>query len=353
MKINIVNYEVANPWILSKIANKLKDSLQKLGHEVTLSKEVNLNADINHHITFHSYQGLKQGLHTLMITHVDNHVKLKKISEDLKTAKVGICMSKSTMVELIRLGIPKEQLQFAHSAHDGLSKPRKIALGFTTRLYADGRKREDYFSEAMRIMSPNDFRFEIMGYGWTPQVGKMRKEGFEVNYFEEFDYDEYMKLLSRLDYYLYLGNDEGSMGFIDALAAGVKTIVQPQGFHLDAPNGITHSFTNSDEFINIIQNLITERKIRTDSVSQWTWENYAKKHLLIWDACLRGDNMDITFGTVKMGNPLEREKQNIRLTKLLLFTNFIKQKTQLILNLRKRNSFPAGPRFFGPKSKNK
>lgn len=353
MKINIVNYEVANPWILSKIANKLTNSLQLLGHEVTLSKLVDLNAEINHHITFHSYQESKQGIHTLMITHVDNHVKLKKIAEDLRTAQVGICMSKSTMVELIRLGIPKEQLQFAHSAHDGLCKPRKIALGFTTRLYADGRKREDYFSDAMKIMSPDDFRFEIMGYGWTPQVKKMRKEGFEVNYFEEFDYDEYMNLLSRLDYYLYLGNDEGSMGFIDALAAGVKTIVQPQGFHLDAPSGITHSFTNSEEFINIIKKITLDRKILTESVSQWTWENYAKKHLLIWEACLKGDNMDETFGTVNVDNLLERKKQNIQVTKLLLLINFIKQKAQLILNLRKRNSFPAGPRFFGPKSKNK
>ncbi len=352
MKINIVNYEVANPWILSKIANKLKDNLQLLGHEVTLSKIIDLNADINHHITFHSYTESKQGIHTLMITHVDNHIKLKKIKKDLSTAKVGICMSKSTMAELIRLGLSKEQLQYAHAAHDGLSKSRKIVLGFTTRLYPDGRKREDYFIEAMKIMSPNDFRFEIMGYGWAPQVENMRTNGFEVNYFEEFDYDNYMDLLSRLDYYLYLGDDEGSMGFIDALAAGVKTIVQPQGFHLDASNGITHSFTNSEEFVKIIHELILGRKTITESVSQWTWENYAKKHLLIWETCLKGENMGVISDLENHIDFVERKKYGIKTTKLLLFSNYIKQRIQLVFNLRKRDSFPAGPRFFGPKNRN-
>lgn len=352
MKINIVNHEVENPWIVSKIANRLFESLQLLGYETTISNQIDKDADINHHFIYLSYKvDINCGVNTFMITHVDNHVKLNKIKESLMSAKVGICMSKATMSELIRLGIPKEQLQFAHSAHDGLSKPRKIVLGFTTRLYADGRKREDYFSDALKIMSPNDFRFEIMGYGWTSQVERMRKEGFEVNYFEEFDYNEYINLLSRLDYYLYLGNDEGSMGFIDALAAGVKTIVQPQGFHLDAPNGITHAFTNSDEFKNIIQKIILDRKHLTESVSQWTWENYAKKHLLIWEACLRGENMDVAFGSINIDNSLIIKKRNIQITKILLFVNYIKQKAQLILNLRKRNSFPAGPRFFGPKSK--
>ena len=340
MKINIVNYEVSNPWILSKIALKLKENLLLLGHDVTLSNKVNIDADINHHIVFHSYKGIDTGLHTTMITHVDNIVKLKKIKEDLKTAKVGICMSKPTMDELIRLGIPKEQLQYAHCAHDGNAKSRKITLGFTTRLYADGRKREDFFLESLKSMSPDDFRFEIMGFGWAPHINRLTKMGFEVNYFEEFDYNEYKKLFTRLDYYIYLGDDEGSMGFIDALAAGVKTIVQPQGFHLDAQDGLVHPFTNLKEYKKIMSYIAEEKRRLQASVVEWTWLNYAKKHVEIWDLCMKGDyiksesNNTSLFTIVKI--------------KTKLVYNYFKQKITLVLNLRRRKTFPAGPRFFGP-----
>jgi hypothetical protein len=344
MKINIINYEISNPWILSKISQKLYENLIVLGHEVTLSNKVDYSADINHHVTFHSYKEEIDTINTLMITHIDNIVKLNKLKDDLKTAKIGICMSKSTMEELIELGIPKSQLDYALCAHDDNYLHKKVSLGFTTRLYADGRKNEDFFIENLKNMSPNDFKFEIMGFGWLPYVKKLQSLGFEVKYFEEFDYDQYKKLFTRIDYYIYLGSDEGSMGFIDALAAGVKTIVQPQGFHLDAINGITYSFKSSSEYSNIMAEIIKEKHRLQKSVEDWTWINYAKKHLEIWERCfdLQINNDDKSEFNVK----------NIK-TKIRLTYNYFKQKTTLIINLRHRKGFPAGPRFFGPdKNKN-
>lgn len=346
MKIHIVLYQESNPWILTKIATRLKESLQLLKHEVSMSSDIDLGADVNHHIVYLQYKPANKGFHSLMITHIDNSSKLNKIANDLTTARVGICMSKSTMAELIRLGIPKGNLQYAHMAKDGLAKPRKITIGLTTRLYADGRKREDYFNKLLKIISPEDFRFEIMGFGWAGNVENMRQDGFEINYIEEFDYNEYMNLMSRLDYYIYLGNDEGSAGFIDALAAGVKTIVQPQGFHLDAPNGITHSFTNFNELKDVFLKLAHDRRLRTTAVEDWTWENYAKKHIEIWQASMNG-NLEVIDPKINVTSQLT--KRSVLGTKFLLFFNLIKHKSTLIWNLRKRKSFPAGPRFFGPK----
>jgi hypothetical protein len=343
MNINIVNYEVSNPWILSKIALKLKESLQILGHNVTISSNVEISADINHHITFHSYKERIDGIDTVMITHIDNIVKLNKIKNDLKTVNVGICMSIATMEELIKLGVPSSQLEYAHCAHDDNAIPKKIALGFTTRLYADGRKREDYFNKSLKQMSPNDFRFEIMGFGWATHVDKLRTLGYEVNYFEEFQYDEYKKLFTRLDYYIYLGNDEGSMGFIDALAAGVKTIVQPQGFHLDANEGITYSFTNLTEYCQIMKEIVKEKHKLQESVSEWTWTNYAQKHISIWEKCLRGEIASYQI--------VDTSAISVFRIKFTLTYNYFKQKTILILNLSRRKKFPAGPRFFGPNKK--
>ena len=43
------------------------------------------------------------------------------------------------------------------------------------------------------------------------------------------------------------------MGFLDACAAGVKTIVTPQGYHLDAMRGITHGFKELPELVAIFR----------------------------------------------------------------------------------------------------
>jgi hypothetical protein len=103
-----------------------------------------------------------------------------------------------------------------------------------------------------------------------------------------FNYDIYTQMIPRLDYYLYMGQDEGSMGFIDALAAGVGTIVTPQGYHLDAPNGITYAFNTLSELEAIFKKIAADRKLLTDAVSDWTWEYYAKKHLDLWNYLLTG-----------------------------------------------------------------
>jgi hypothetical protein len=71
------------------------------------------------------------------------------------------------------------------------------------------------------------------------------------------------------------------MGFLDALAAGVPTIVTPQGFHLDAPGGIAHAFDDIDELRHIFADIAAARRRRVDAVAAWTWEEYTRKHLFV------------------------------------------------------------------------
>src|SRR5262245_66043381 len=110
-------------------------------------------------------------------------------------------------------------------------------------------------------ISSVDFVFRIMGHGWDEVVAGLRRRGFDVDYSAQFDRQLYYELMPQLDYYLYLGLDEGSMGFLDALAAGVATIVTPQGFHRDAPGGITHSFTDLAELRKIFHDIVAEKKM--------------------------------------------------------------------------------------------
>jgi hypothetical protein len=288
MKVRIVCYEDVLQWILGKFALNMQANLRKLEIEVDIAKLPDPHADINHHIIYADYQTKEKyaGVDTLMITHIDNISKLQGLKNQLQVAEMGICMSKETMINLTNLGIPRNKLCYVDPAHDGIIKPRKMVVGITCRVQKDGRKREFMVDDLAGALSPEDFEFKIMGEFWSPQVINLKNKGFSVYYSEHFNYEEYVKLIPSLDYYLYTGMDEGQMGFVDALCAGVKTIVTPQGYHLDAVNGITHKFATSAELLNIFKMIAEKRNELPKSVEKWTWDNYTRKHLEIWQHLL-------------------------------------------------------------------
>ena len=116
-----------------------------------------------------------------------------------------------------------------------------------------------------------------------------------MDLFTDLAYEAILGRLTHFDYYLYMGWDEGSMGTLDALAAGVKTIVTPQGFHLDLPGGITHSFHDGRELVEVFRSIAADRQQRIDSVKDLTWTEYARKHAIVWRALLDGRSLaDVT-----------------------------------------------------------
>lgn len=283
MKVNIVCYEDVNAWILGKFARKMHENLSVLGIESKISKQSDSSFDINHHIIYINYNSVPSSIDTLMITHIDDSSKLNLIKNQLEVSQMGICMSKETMLKLNAFGIPNNKLSFINPAHDNIIKPRKLVVGITCMVQDDGRKREIFLDKLASKIDPDIFSFKIMGRNWNPQVKTLISKGFEVEYDSEFNYDKYVKLVPSLDYYLYMGQDEGQMGFVDALCAGVKTITTPQGYHLDAENGIYYSFTTYDDLLNIFLTIESEKKKIVNSVSEWTWLNYTRKHVEIWE----------------------------------------------------------------------
>lgn len=282
MKVKIVCYEDVDKWILGKFAKKLNETLIKLNVHSEIGKKVDPVADINHHIIYYDFNGEKSTIDTLMITHIDSNAKLELVKRQLKIAKLGICMSRDTMNKLSIMGVPRNKLCFVNPAHDFEIKPKQIVIGITSKVQESGCKRETMLLDLVQKVDPRLFEFRIMGKGWDHIVSTLKNLGFTVQYYNDFDYGEYVKLIPSLDYYLYLGEDEGSMGFIDALAAGVKTIVTPQGYHLDAQGGITYQFNNINELIQIFKSISIEKTNLIQSVSSWNWHNYTKKHLEIW-----------------------------------------------------------------------
>jgi hypothetical protein len=285
MKIHIVCYEEIDDWILGKIARRLHEGLQREGMRVTLGKTADHSADINHHVVYFDYEERAPTLETVMVTHINDERELGKVRRQLidQDVDMGICMSFEAVHRMAHFGIPRHKLCYVSPAHDEEMRPRPTLIGLTTRLYPDGCKREHLLEKLAERISPADFRFMIMGSRWEAVIARLRARGFEVRYVDHFDPALYRELMPTLDYYLYLGRDEGSMGFLDALAAGVPTIVTPQGFHLDVPGGISYPVDSLDELYRVFEEIARAKKARAESVATWTWSRNVRSHLLVWD----------------------------------------------------------------------
>lgn len=280
-------------WIFTKFAQKMQEHLELKGVKAVIGECADINADINHYIAYAQYEPLRDTHDTLMITHIDSVNKMNLLKHQLTVARMGICMSRDTMNYLTNCGLPRERLCYINPAQDGMMKIKKYVIGITHRTYdrMDHRKRAGALIDICRALDPAFFYFKIMGAGWNKIVEQMRAMGFEVDYYPDFDYQTYTKLMTSLDYFLYWGFDEGSMGYLDALAAGVETIVTPQGYHLDIQDGITHSGRVIQDFVNILMELQNRRKKRVQSVEGLTWDSYVDKHLAVWNYLLGNEDM--------------------------------------------------------------
>ncbi len=289
MKINLVCNEPV--WILHKFAIRLQEHLEKAQIDVTVSDHSVEDADINHHIQFATYDTYPND--TLMISHVDCWQLVERLKEQLDTARLGICMSRETMDNLVKWGVNRNKLCYINPAHDGIIRPRKRVIGITHKTHEyDMRKRISSLYEILDTVNPEYFKFVIMGAGWENVIKKLGDMGFETEYYPEFEMEKYLSIVPNFDYYLFLGFDEGSMGYLDALAAGVKTIVTPQGFHLDNDYPIDYPCRTVNDFRNAFLNIQSDIDNRIESVSSWSWENYTKKHIAIWEYILRRKNLN-------------------------------------------------------------
>lgn len=294
MRVRIVSYEEPDSWILGKFARNLCDELRLLGEDADVARVPDQSADINHHIIYIDYELSHNPIDTLMVTHIDAHWKLRKLREQLRHAAAAVCMSSDTVRSLESAGLPSGKLCYVNPAHDGLITPRPLKVGIASRLYPDGRKREELLLRTAKRLEPSLFSFAIMGEGWDEIVARLCETRFTVEYHPDFNPTVYREMIRSLDYYLYLGMDEGSMGFVDAVAAGVATIVTRQGYHLDAPGGLTHPFESEEELAAIFERIATGRRSIVQSVASWTWRDYAIKHLQIW-GYLKNGTVPATF----------------------------------------------------------
>lgn len=286
-------------WIIEKMAARIAEHAPEFGFDVSIGEAECADADINHWMSYAFANVPHNTSATMLITHLDDPYKINLVKGELASGvDVGIALSSHTCDMLAKAGVPEEALAFVVPGHDFAAGPRRVVIGITTRLYPDGRKREAMLLKLAQSMRLDHFRFEIFGSGWDAVIPKLEEAGAEIGYWpgtDDFraDYVEMMDRIPAFDYYLYLGRDEGSLGTLDALAAGVKTIITPQGFHVDLPGGITRPVWSQDDLEVVFREIAGKVERRTSAVARVTWQAYAEAHAIIWNAILDGNTVEI------------------------------------------------------------
>jgi len=273
IKVHIVNFEsgLGLNGILSKFANKLYEGL--CGDKdltISIGDKPRDDVDINHWVNYLPYTPNKTK-NTLMVTHIFKGYKEKAITEAMKTADMGICMSKETEDMLKALKIPK--LTTILPAHDG-NRRRHQVVAILTNVYPDGCKRAEMFTELAKTLNNDEWAFRIMGTDWTDILVPLVANGLQVDYFAEFSYDVHQQILESSDYCLYFGKDEGSMAILDAKNAGLKLIAPNIGFHKEI--GIDYPFDTQKQLNAIF------KKLNPNPVKDWNWDKYCAEHKKIW-----------------------------------------------------------------------
>ena len=298
-------------WIIEKMAARIVEHAAAFGYEVTIGETEDPGADINHWMSYVFANVGHRTPATMLITHLDDPYKVALVKSEIASGvDVGIALSSHTCDMLAEAGVERSSLAYAVPGHDFVTEPRRIVIGLTTRLYPDGRKREGMLVQMARNMRLDRFRFEIFGSGWEDVLPHLESAGAEVAYWPgtadyQADYAELVSHIPGFDYYLYLGRDEGSLGTLDALAAGVRTIVTPQGFHVDLPGGITHAVWSQGDLEALFVSLAAEVERRRNAVSWLSWEAYAHAHAIIWSAVLdkRKDGIARSLAEARLNHP--------------------------------------------------
>ena len=292
LRVRVVISRENASWIIGKMATRLVAELEALGAQPTLGNEPDDEADINHWMSYAIHCRRAGRASSVFITHIDDPHKTAHLRDLLgRDVDIGLCMSRDMRRALISWGIPEDRLAFILPALDVPSHPAPIRISIATRLYRDGRKRENLLVRLAKESDLSAFHFEIAGAGWERVIHHLESAGASVkvdpgtqDYLS--DYSRLIDAMRTCHYYLYLGLDEGSLGTLEALALGLETIVTPQGFHLDIPSGITHPIETYDDLRRVIHRLASERAARIAAVQSWTWEQYASDHILLWRTLL-------------------------------------------------------------------
>lgn len=274
-----------------------EDSLPKL-YTVTVSDQVDPEADINYHVPWHSMVNLEPGTskHIIAYTHC-NPSDRGALADACKRADRIVCMTFTGRRELIELGVDPQKLYVIYSGSNNFGFRRRN-IGIIGFEQPNGRKRMHLLLDLAWQMSDQDraaIYWVLVGQGMEELTTMLQNTGMEAIYKDNANDEDLNIIYGRLDALLVTAYAEGGpLPFMEAWKSGIPVFSPPVGFAGDFLDKV-HTYTTTESLIKKLHNWMQPGIQNSMLAAALDWSQYAVEHALLIGR-LTGTSVEISPG---------------------------------------------------------
>jgi len=262
-------------------------------YNVTKSAEVDVNADLNIHIPFHTLIGLEEkgeGKHIAVYTHCNAGAE-QSVIDACERADIVTAMSFTGRNELLNMGVDPKKIWVVYCAADGFQYRKRI-LGIIGYRQPNGRKNENLLIDLAWNYDLSPYEFIFTGLGWEDTVEQLKSLG--VTAIEQHA-DTWEKLITNMrfmDALLVTGHREGGpLPLLECMGLGVPVLAPNVGYAADLLDE-QYIYKDSDDLMNKLSDLFSVSMYHHQLARAWSWSDYAKEYNLLINQLL-GESVEI------------------------------------------------------------
>ena len=287
--VQVILDPVTRGWVIEKIANNLisrKNSnftldlfyIPRRGYRIThWMHYLNVSRD---------FIKTDKGIHTFLVPHIDSIQKEQEFLLNINAGAFPIFLSREhaerTSKRLKLDSIP----HYISPGSDLAEEKLRFRVVISSHIYPDGRKNEHFLIQLAQEISLKNFHFIFIGKSWSKVEESVRKSGATVEWLNPNNspfpnYKQSLEIIRGCDVFLYLGDDEGSLGALDAYLLGIPLLISNQGFHREFTG--RNSIYLFDDYSSFKTNIIElSSSMNSIDYEKWTWYTMTTKYLEYW-----------------------------------------------------------------------
>jgi hypothetical protein len=236
---------------------------------------------------------INSGVNSFLVPHVDTKEKENFFLKNLEFGGIPIFMSEQhsrDIAKRLNLRFNPHYILPGSDLAEGLARFRII---IASHIYPDGRKNEKYLVQLAHDLSLENTHFTFVGKNWAEVSKALKDAGASVDWMDpnKPNFPTYLTLnlyIKSHDLFVYLGNDEGSLGALDAYLLGVPLLISNQGFHQEFIERNNVEMFETYEDFKIKFQYLSQTRNRID-YDNWSWSKYSKQHQKFWDSLVLGE----------------------------------------------------------------
>jgi glycosyltransferase involved in cell wall biosynthesis len=261
-------------WILERCASEIA----KRAANVTYGETADYAADIQYYLNYSARKKRISPVEIAFFTHSEQTPSARaRYFEAAREVDVPVCMSRRYADELREAGIGAVET-IAPGVDLEEFRP-KVRIGVIGRTYQTGRKGEALVASVMDV---EGIDWKFTGQGWPGEAVYIPPDGMPDFY-------------NGLDYVLIPSHSEGGpMSVLEALACGKPIISSDVGWVNEFPH-IPFENGNAESLRAVLKRLVEERRKLSERVQTYTWDNWAAKHIQLFQRLAASRGLDGTL----------------------------------------------------------